>query len=481
MIRVLFVVCIALAPSSSRAEFKRLYSETATASSHLQTNWNRFEENYHPNYALDDDPKTAWVEGVEGDGIGESISVRLSSLRKAKTLKLVLFTGYQKSKGLFAANGVPTRVTVTVKGAGGETSGTAQLELKPVMGPQTFTVPLDGGLRDVTVRIDAVKKGATYADTVLSDMQFFVDSEVPYDARVEQGRRTRLITWKKERFASAATFKKLPVTYPFAGSSFGERSGTNTLISPRWSKVTDEEVGVPNPKFIDLPQYLASSPQALTHEDTALMREVLEAANTRGRWYSMATRPAVRLPEGLEGVLPDAVLPMLRVADVTLFESKSQKLEQGPLRASTGIDGPSREVSISNVQLLEGTAQQPVRVLLRQREVVYERSDFETTTWVLVEWKDGLIARVATFEQESSVSGGTRNLELDGVEGKVEVPPERTDLLRVSTVVIRVITQAGKIAALEVKALDSRTGNEMVGVTEEDGLSLRVARWSAQQ
>ena len=39
--------------------WKQLHSPEAVATSYLKSNWNRFEENYHPNYVLDGDPKTA--------------------------------------------------------------------------------------------------------------------------------------------------------------------------------------------------------------------------------------------------------------------------------------------------------------------------------------------------------------------------------------------------------------------------------------
>lgn len=65
------VAAPASADTAKAGAFKRLYTDGASATSYLQNNWNRYTENYHPSYALDDDPKTAWVEGAEGDGHGE--------------------------------------------------------------------------------------------------------------------------------------------------------------------------------------------------------------------------------------------------------------------------------------------------------------------------------------------------------------------------------------------------------------------------
>jgi hypothetical protein len=46
-----------------------------------------FTENYHPSYALDGDPKTAWVDGADGDGIEEWIEWPVSTLANARALR----------------------------------------------------------------------------------------------------------------------------------------------------------------------------------------------------------------------------------------------------------------------------------------------------------------------------------------------------------------------------------------------------------
>jgi hypothetical protein len=224
---------IFLLAGAAHADFKRLHAERASATSFLESTWNRFQENYHPTYVLDDDPKTAWVEGVEGDGVGQSLSVSLSALKKARALRLVITPGYQKSKALFAANGAPTSLTVTVQGPAKEPSATTTLTLKPVWGAQTFDVPLSGGLATVTLTIAAVRAGTTYKDTCVSDVQFFVDSDVPYDKRVEEARHAAMLAWKKERFAAAKEFAALPATWPFAATSYDLNVGEPDRKSTR--------------------------------------------------------------------------------------------------------------------------------------------------------------------------------------------------------------------------------------------------------
>src|SRR5262245_20648523 len=112
-VRVRFAIVLALFPCAALADYQRLYADQAKASSYLKSNWNKYEENYHPNYVLDDDPKTAWVEGVDGNGEGETLSLEVSPLKTAKRVKLVVFNGYQKSKALLEANAAPEKLTVS--------------------------------------------------------------------------------------------------------------------------------------------------------------------------------------------------------------------------------------------------------------------------------------------------------------------------------------------------------------------------------
>ena len=49
---------------------RRLYSDRIEASSFAWGNSNRFHENYHPNYLMDGDPVTTWLEDAPGNGFG---------------------------------------------------------------------------------------------------------------------------------------------------------------------------------------------------------------------------------------------------------------------------------------------------------------------------------------------------------------------------------------------------------------------------
>jgi hypothetical protein len=201
--------------------FQPLHADHADASSFLKSNWNRYEENYHPNYVLDDDPKTAWVEGKEGDGVGESLTLPLSTLSSARRLKLQIRNGYQKSKKLLAANGAPRDVTVVVIDDKGREAARQKATLKAAMGNQDVVIELGGrGVSVVRLIVDSVTPGTVYKDTCVSDVAVFVDSDVPYNAKAERAKRQALLAWKKERVETARYFARLPPAYPFAATRF---------------------------------------------------------------------------------------------------------------------------------------------------------------------------------------------------------------------------------------------------------------------
>ena len=93
-------------------DLPRLYSSHAKSSSFLKSAWNKYNENYHPNYVLDDNPKTAWVEGVDGNGEGETLLIPFSPLSSAKKVRLKIRNGYQKSENLMKANSAPKEILV---------------------------------------------------------------------------------------------------------------------------------------------------------------------------------------------------------------------------------------------------------------------------------------------------------------------------------------------------------------------------------
>jgi len=203
-------------------KWKPLLSAAATATSFLQNNWNRYEENYHPNYALDDNPATAWVEGADGFGEGESITLPLSPIRDARALRLRIWNGYQKSLYLWTKNAMPRDVDVTVLDTNGDGVTTVSESLARVQGPQEFVIELPRRrvLAGVRLTIRSVYEGQKYDDTCISDIDVDVDADVRYNAAAEKAKSAALASWISERKAVAAYFATKPREFPFAFTKF---------------------------------------------------------------------------------------------------------------------------------------------------------------------------------------------------------------------------------------------------------------------
>ncbi len=83
---------------------------------------------YAPGNLQDGDPSTAWVEGVDGQGVGEVVVVPCLDLKKP----VEIWSGYGKSPALFAKNSRPKALNlgiVQAKVAGATQYGTSYEEL----------------------------------------------------------------------------------------------------------------------------------------------------------------------------------------------------------------------------------------------------------------------------------------------------------------------------------------------------------------
>jgi hypothetical protein len=213
----LFVVL----PSWAETSWHVLRSPEAEASSHLKSNWNKYEEDYHPTYVLDENPATAWVEGAEGDGLGEWIRLPLSALSQARSVRLKVRNGYQKSDALLTANAAPKDVTVELL-QGERVVATKKAVLARQMGWQEIVVavPAGRGLDGVRMRIDSVTPGRSYKDTCVSDLLVEVDSDVPYAERAEAGKRAAALAWMAQRLETARQFAAGGYSTPFSATSY---------------------------------------------------------------------------------------------------------------------------------------------------------------------------------------------------------------------------------------------------------------------
>ncbi len=182
---------------------RRLHPDRAIASSFLWNNWNRFQENYHPLYLIDDDPKTAWVEGAEGSGSGEWIRVYVTPVAETSQVRLRLRNGYHKSKPLHRKNAKAKQLRVILV----PSQATTTIVLKDNMKWQEIRLEQPSGkLTAIELHVDSVYPGTKYADLCLSDLEVFATSRAPENPAFEKRKFEEVVAWKTERLAAAKLF-----------------------------------------------------------------------------------------------------------------------------------------------------------------------------------------------------------------------------------------------------------------------------------
>jgi hypothetical protein len=368
------------------------------------------------------------VEGSEGEGVGEALTIPVSNLASARAVRVVLLNGYQKSKALLSANAAPKQLTVTVRGPGGRESARQQLTLERKMGPQSFDIPVSGPVAEVVLTIDSVHSGSKYKDTCISDVQLFVDSEVPYNATVEKGKREAMLQWKKERLDAAKYFASLPKTYPFAATRFEEKR-EEQLLTKRFSKLIDDnkdgypDKGVVAKDFVPLMTQIQKGTISgpLSEDDKKLLSELntLSAAPPKdGRWYSLARKGRMVLPENFD--FPELMTPLFQLSDATLFEAKGRGATKPKLDDSEGY---YEGTVLSNLLLLEGSAADMKKVYFTHTHIIVERTTATITTHAVALLEGGKLTRLVTLRTvKDDMEGGTVSVSVTTptyTEGKV--------------------------------------------------------------
>lgn len=134
--------------------------EDVTASSYLP------EKNikHMSDLIMDGDTTTAWVEGVDGNGEGESITFTFGDLYAVSDIKI--WNGYQKSEDLYYKNARPAELELEFSDG-----STERISLQDTSsGFQEFALE-----RHVTsyvkVKIISTYEGSKYEDTVISEIE----------------------------------------------------------------------------------------------------------------------------------------------------------------------------------------------------------------------------------------------------------------------------------------------------------------------
>lgn len=114
---------------------------------------------------LADGPETAWVEGAEGNGIGERVRIsQAGGSQKMKFQKILIWNGYQKSAKTFDENARVRELRLTWPG------GTHVVELQDKTGEQIIRLPSPLNVPWIQFEIMSVYPGSKYQDTALSGL-----------------------------------------------------------------------------------------------------------------------------------------------------------------------------------------------------------------------------------------------------------------------------------------------------------------------
>ena len=221
-------ICLASTTALAAPTERRLHTDNVDASTFLWNDWNKFVENYHPNYIADDDPATAWVEGAKSTGAGEWVRFNVTPLDGTTKVRVRIRNGYQKSKDLWKANARAKDVTVRLVPSKLE----KKLKLEDKDGWQEVVIDQPKGeVKSVELAIASVYDGTKYTDLCISDVQVFATSETADNPAFEKGKREKLMQWRAARIAAAKLFTgKVDVplypAYEIASSPVGfEMSG----------------------------------------------------------------------------------------------------------------------------------------------------------------------------------------------------------------------------------------------------------------
>lgn len=447
----------AAAPGSTGPDWKRLGIERATSSSYLRSNWNKYDENYHPNYALDGDPKTAWVEGEEGDGLGATLTLPLSPLRSARALRLTVHNGYQKSQKLLDANAAPHVVVVSAWNERNESVATQRFTLERKMGPQQLVLPVGAGkgVSSVSLKVETVHAGRVYKDTCISDIVVDVDSDVPWRKDVEQQKTSSLLTWVKERRSEAKKLAAVTPAYPFAATHFRVASESEWSVDEIADYDGDTSRMIPRAGAATLATQLAEKqPRGLLAKniDAATLAALDElrrmsaddGAGIAKGWTRLDVMGRAPRPDGFEQLynLDPIALAFLEPTRVALFEASGDKAIRSKVEINMCADDSDPDAECAHTGMFErhtrsnarvrfaADGRSPKTVYFRTTRVVNEREVSTTQAQHLLDFDDqGRLTRVRTvavvdsFYQQLSLT--VTELQRDAA-GKVNRVIERT-------------------------------------------------------
>lgn len=145
---------------ANQISMEHVRSVTATSS------LSEYGMTHSPDRIRDGDTATAWVEGAEGAGIGESVAFSFDDTYQVSGF--LINAGYQKSEDLYMKNARPESVRVTCP------DGRSKVYvLDDIFGMQNveFEEPIITG--EITLVIESIYPGSKYEDTAISELALY--------------------------------------------------------------------------------------------------------------------------------------------------------------------------------------------------------------------------------------------------------------------------------------------------------------------
>ncbi len=155
---------------------------TVTASSTLSS---KKKGAYSVKNLFDNNSNTAWVEGVKGPGVGESITIEFE--KPIEVLAIEIEPGYRKNFKTFHQNALPESIAITVDGSksSGEFRYIPAHEIKDYvraiskasMLTKYLFLNKNSSIKKVTLRITSATQENKYDDLAISGIRFITKSD----------------------------------------------------------------------------------------------------------------------------------------------------------------------------------------------------------------------------------------------------------------------------------------------------------------
>lgn len=152
------------------------------ASSQLEDNSESYGK-YSTDNMFDNDLSTAFVEGAEGDGIGQMIKVPFDDNRSYEISKIKIYPGYQKDAKTFKNNSRPTKLSFCFPDGhyfvqefdyGDATKGYFEIDLKKIFSENVVA-------HYCVITIEDAVKGDKFEDCCISEVEFYEPETVSDD------------------------------------------------------------------------------------------------------------------------------------------------------------------------------------------------------------------------------------------------------------------------------------------------------------